>query len=167
MVLKIQPEGKDPKTLFPSDVLSNSIYGFEVNDRVEIHRIKEAGSGKGYALFTKALYDPDEQEYCIMDFLWLNSKTGKTITQIFADPKIADDTKICLIIQTDTKTAVITSEECKGSRWEQDEPGELNFIDGSDPINVLTTQLNEARKKKSSNSSSDSTESGSPENPAP
>jgi len=140
MVLNIQPEGSEPKTKFPSDLLEEPVYGFEKGDRVPVTRIKEAGSGKGYSLFTEAIIDPLDGEYCIMDFVWKNSKTGKVITSIFQDVTIANDTRIMMTIQADLKTAVVSSEACEGGYWENDEPGVLSFF-------TLPMEIIEKKKK--------------------
>lgn len=139
MVLNIQPESSEPKTKFPSDLLEEPVYGFEKGDKVRVTRIKEAASGKGYSLFTEAVIDPLDGEYCVMDFVWKNSKTGKIITAIFQNVKIADDTRILMTIQADLKTAVISSEECEGGYWENDEPGVLSFY--VKPIGAVAKHL--------------------------
>ena len=133
-MLPIKPDTGSVQTLFPSDILEQAS-DYDDQSFVKVVRIKEAASGKGYAFFSEILSDPNiEDDFEVMDFCWKNSKLGKTVQAIFKDPKIADDTEIFLAIQIKAKSAVVKSEESKGSFWENDEPGELNFTENPNSV---------------------------------
>ena len=141
-MLPIKPDTGNVPSLFPSDLVAQSSVYTEDNS-VRVIRIREAASGKGYAFFSDVLEDPSiEGSFEVMDFCWKNSKLGKTVQSIFADPKVADDTEIFLSLQTKVNSAVVSSSESKGSYWENDEPGELNFMENHNAyLDGLTEDL--------------------------
>lgn len=163
MVLKIDPETKEPETKFPSDLLEDPSLEWEKGEEIPVKLIKVAGSGKGYALFTDFFEDPDGNEYTVMDFLWKNSKAGKAITSMFADVSVADDTEILLVIQADLRSAVIRSRAFDGARWNADEPNVLEY--SARPVSLSEGKKPDGfnMRKRSQTSPSPSTESESPE----
>lgn len=162
MVLKIDTSQPEGRTVYPSEAMEKSLNGLEEGSKIAVTRIKESKNGKGYAFFTDSFYCPtSEEHYEVMDFCWKNSKLGKTITAVFEDTDLLDNTAILLIIQQKLKSAVIISTESVGSRWEVDELGELVFIYG-DEGQVFAAGKNAPLLEQSENSVLHSTEPESP-----
>lgn len=165
MVLKIDTSTPEGKTVYPSEVIEKSIAGLNDGAKVAITRIKASKGGTGFAFFTDSFYcEQNEEHYEVMDFCWKNSKLGKTISAVFEESDLLDNTAIMLVIQQKLKSAVIISMESVGSRWEVDELGELVFIYG-DEGEVSTVPQEEVSPAVSQSSASLSMESASPSKP--
>lgn len=79
---------------------------------LDVVKITTPRSGKGYLLQCEL---PDGTE--VYDFAYMKSKPGKTFTQMFADPTLADGVQIQVKTQDSSSNAVCGAREVEGLEW--------------------------------------------------